>query len=378
MIARLKLLSGLLLLCLIPAGCGTVSSSSSLPDLYITAKFVNNSGLNSGQIHVTLNGYDRSGNWGFFDLSQEPAVFKVTNNIGDVPDVTLDTLVARGGVTVPYVSSGRIYLAVGQRIGAEVNDYNHPTCSTSTLYDKFELTVKETGNVVNLTQVDYFAFPLKLTSSSETRGFCDGVTRKQIFDAYAADTKLAGDWQKLVIKDSGGNNLRILNPAKIADADKPLFGSLPTYWDTIIAQYWAAGNTVKVKSNETPYPQLTGTADGGKIDFGSSGIYGKPTSIQMFGQEVAAGWDPKLVKWVSCAVNRGVIGNSNVNDQGDSGKFYSASGATYNRYAEFFHNAAYTISAEAYALAFDDVFGFDSALGIPNKGEVTIQLQAFQ
>jgi imidazole glycerol phosphate synthase subunit HisF len=98
----------------------------------------------------------------------------------------------------------------------------------------------------------------------------------------------------------------------------------------------------------------------------------------MFGQEVAAGWDAKLVKWVSCAVNRGVIGSSNTADQGDSSKFYAASGATYNRYAEFFHNAAYTINARAYALAFDDVFGLDSALGIPNKGEVTIQLQAFQ
>ncbi len=371
-------LSALLLLCLIPAGCGTVAGNSSpLPNLYITAKFVNNSGLAANRVHVTLNGYDRSSNWGFFDLSQEPAVFKVTNNIGDVPDVTLDTLIARGSVTIPYVSSGRMYLAVDQRIGAEVNDFNHPACSTSTLYDKFELTVKETGNVINLTQVDYFAFPLKLTSASGTRGFCDGVTRKQIFDAYAADPKLTSDWQKLIIKDSGGNNLRILNPAKIAAADVGLFGSLATYWDTIINQYWTSGSSVTVKSNEDSTLK-TGTADGSKIDFGTDGSYGKPTSIQMFGQEVAAGWDAKLVKWVSCAVNRGVIGCSNVADQGDSSKFYAASGATYNRYAEFFHNAAYTIDARAYALAFDDVFGLDSALGIPNKGEVTVQLQAFQ
>jgi hypothetical protein len=191
---------------------------------------------------------------------------------------------------------------------------------------------------------------------------------------------MSNGWEKLVIKDRGGIALRILNPAKIAAADQAKFPELYNYWQTVINEYWGNGKTVSVKSNEDGTTK-TGTANGSLIDFGADGVYLKPNSLQMFGQEVAAGSDAKLVKWLSCAINRGVIKNANINDQGDSTKFYSAStslsGGLYNRYAEFLHNSLYTINGHAYALAFDDVFGMDSALGIPNKGTVTIQLQAF-
>ncbi|HTY13463.1 MAG TPA: beta-1,3-glucanase family protein [Candidatus Omnitrophota bacterium] len=362
-------------------GCAKIADVSTtppgpLPDLYITLNFANNSGYAASRFHVMIKGKDASGVEKYFDLSQEPLQFTDSTP----PDVTLDTLIARGNVTVPYINSGRIYLALDKQVGAEQADFNQQSVSDGKVYDKIELTVMNTGNVVNLTQVDYFAIPIKITCGAEVRGFNDGITRKQIFDEYAA--MMTGDWANLLLHDNTGKRLRILNPEKVIPVDTANFPALLTYWDAIINQYWAAGNSVTILTDETVRRQITGTADGSKIDFGVDGAYVKPTSLQMFGQEVAGGSKAEVVKWVSGAVNRGVIQSAAAADQGDSSKFYSASsadnGGVYNKYAEFFHNSRYSINGRAYALAFDDVFGYESAINIPNKAAVTIQVQGFE
>ncbi|MFA5112832.1 MAG: beta-1,3-glucanase family protein [Candidatus Margulisiibacteriota bacterium] len=381
---RLGFLAGggllFLVLSIVLTGCQTASSAPALPDLYVTVTFVNNSGIAANRIHVALRGQDNAGVERNLDLTQTPAAFLSSTSAAAAPDVTLDTLITAGPVTIPYVVSARLYLGIDRLVADELANFTEPGAADGTIYDKVELTVKSTGNVVNLTQVDYFALPLKLAVGAETRGFNDGITRKQILDAYEA--ALSGGWEKVVLRDAAGNRLRILNPAKIAPGYAASFPELYGYWDSLINEYWAGGKTVTILTDETVRRQISGTADGSKLDFGADGVYLKPTTLQLFGQEVAAGSDAKLVKWVSGALNRGVIKNPTVTDQGDSDKFYTASaahnGGVFNKFAEFFHNGLYTIDGRAYALAFDDVFGRDSSLGVPNKGNVTITLQAFE
>lgn len=371
------------LLAFLCAGCATVSVAPTptptpgpMPSLYITLKFVNNSGYNANRFHVMIKGKNESGVEQYMDLTKEPLEFTASTP----PDVTLDTLIARSQITVPYINSGRIYLALDEQVGSEKADYNQVNVAAGSVYDKIELTVMNTGNVVNLTQVDYFAFPLKLTCGTEIRGFNDGISRKTIFDEYAA--AMTGDWAKLLLTDQTGKRLRILNPEKIIPTDTANFPTLLTYWDAVINEFWASGHAVTILTDETVRRQITGTAGSNKLDFGADGNYHKPTSLQMFGQEVSGGSEAKIVKWVSCAINRGVIKNAAVTDQGDSSKFYSAStaasGGLYNRFAEFFHNTRYSINGRAYALAFDDVFGFESSISVPNSAEVTVQLQPFE
>ena len=380
MIKKICLL-GLLTLPLFLLGCEHESVQPDPPlGLYINVKFTNNSGITADQIHVVISGKNESGQEGFFDLTADPIKYVATTNVAAVPDVTLDHIIARHGLRVPYIQSGRIYLAIDQQVGAERSDYNQHTVAAAdaVIYDKIELSVEDTGNVVNLTQVDYFAMPIKITCGNDIRGFNDGITREEIINEYSMFVN--GDWLDLVLVDINGKRLRILNPAKIIPTDITYFSELLDYYDNIIDAYWANGSTVTVLDNEDSSLK-TGTADGSEIDFGADGAYVKPSSLDMFGQAAKNGSNAKIVKWLSCAINRGVIDNPNVQDQGDSSKFYSASQAynngKYNYYAEFFHNPKYTVGGRAYALAFDDVFGEDSALTVPNKGTVTIQLQPF-
>ncbi len=361
------------------AGCQTSSTSPTpgpLPDLYIIIEFINNSGINANRIHVAVTGQNSAGVQGYFDLTKDPIEYTSSSSI---PDITLDTLLAHGSMTVPYIVSGRIYFAVDRQVSAEVADFNQQNVSDGVIYDKVELTVRDTGNVINLTQVDYFAMPIKISSGGNVRGFNDGITRNQIFSEYAST--VSGDFAKLILKDSSGNNLRILNPAKVIPTDTANFSEIISYFDPIINEYWASGKSVSLLRSDTS-EVITGAADGSKVDFGSNGAYFKPSSIDMFGQAVNSGDNADIVKWLACAINRGVIKNPSVNDQGDSSKFYGASSAynngIYNKYSEFFHNDKYTVNGRAYALAFDDVFGEDSALGVANKGTVSITLQAFE
>jgi hypothetical protein len=131
------------------------------------------------------------------------------------------------------------------------------------------------------------------------------------------------------------------------------------------------------------------TADGKRITAPGFGKYEKVTSVAIFGQEVHEGNDPDFIRWISSAINRGVIyyqdtaANSvtSVKYQGDSSKFYIPSllynKGVYNYYAEFFHREAYVYDNRAYALAFDDVFGRDSKLDIPNGATLSVTLQPF-
>ena len=376
-----KLFILLLFVLLIPIfGCGSTKSNPT-PTLYIKLGFVNASGLVASRIHVVIDGYNSAGQWGYYDLSQDPAVFSVTSDMSSVPDTTLDALIAHGAITIPYIVSGRVYLGLDQRVSAEAADFTTPNSPSGIIYDKFELSVAPTGNVINLTQVDYFNFPLKITCTSEVRGFNDGITRKNVFDEYLA--AMSNGWEKLALTDNLGNRLRILNPAKIAPADAAYFSQLYSYWDALINVYWATGKTLTILTDDLPNRIITGVSNGNTLDFGADGTYGKPSTLQMFGQAVVTSESSaNVVKWVSCAINRGVFKNPNVTDEGNSDKFYEGSVAinlgVYNKYAEFFHRTRYTINGQAYALAFDDEFGYDSALTIPNGGTVTVKLQPFQ
>ena len=370
----------LILLLLVPIfGCSSTNSNPA-PNLYIKLGFENASGLTASRIHVVIDGYNSSSQWGYYDISQDPAVFVVTNNMSDIPDTTLDSLLARGPIKIPFIVSGRVYLGLDQRVNSEAPDFTTPNSPTGITYDKFELSVEETGNVVNLTQVDYFNFPLKITCSDEIRGFNDGISRQTIFNEFLSAE--SNGWEKLVLTDDLGNKLRILNPAKIAPADATYFSELYSYWDALINEYWANGATITILTDDLPNRIITGNANGSTIDFGADGAYLKPTTLQMFGQAVETGSSANIVKWVSCPINRGVIKNTNISDEADSTKFYEGSVAInlglYNKYSEFFHRSRYTINGQAYALAFDDEFGFDSALSIPNGETVTVKLQPFK
>lgn len=373
-----------------------VSSISASSNVNIKIQFVNNSGIAANRIHVVIRGLNKSKNPGYFDLTKDPILWVQTSNYSvmppaaKVPDVTLDQILAKNGgiITVPYSDSGRVYLAIDKRIydESQVPNWMRRNQNNDVSFDKFELAVVDWGEGpnLNLTQVDFFNIPLKIETGGQVRGFKDGITRKQIFDEYLAAVKnltgIDSDWQKLIIQ-SKGKNMRILSPAKIVPDDTD-FPNLRKYFDDLIKEYWKAGKTFNLLLGDGKV--VVCTADGNKITAPKFGKYNKVTSVAMFGQEVHDGNDPDFIRWISSAVNRGVIqyqDNATIKNQGNSNMFYGNSSSVnrnlYNYYSEFFHRDKYVYDNRAYALAFDDVFGRDSKLDIPIGSTITVTIQPF-
>ena len=371
-----------------------VSSISASSNVNIKIQFVNNSGIAANRIHVVIRGLNKSKNPGYFDLTKDPILWVQTGSYdvmpASVPDVTLDKILAKnnGVITVPYNDSGRVYLAIDNRIydESQLPAWVKRNQANDVSFDKFELAVVDWGEGpnLNLTQVDFFNIPLKIETGGQVRGFKDGITRKQIFDEYLAAVKnltgIDSDWQKLIIQ-SGGKNMRILNPGKIVPDDTD-FPNLRKYFDDLIKEYWKAGKTFNLLLGDGKV--VVCTADGNKITAPGFGKYNKVTSVAMFGQEVHEGNDPDFIRWISSAINRGVIqyqDNAAIRNQGNSNMFYGNSSSVnrnlYNYYSEFFHRDKYVYDNRAYALAFDDVFGRDSKLDIPIGSTITVTIQPF-
>jgi hypothetical protein len=87
MIKKLQILL-IFLLSLQLFGCSQNNIVPPAPTLYIKMSFVNASALLANRFHVVIAGLNSSSQSGFYDLSKDPAVFVITNNLSDVPVTT--------------------------------------------------------------------------------------------------------------------------------------------------------------------------------------------------------------------------------------------------------------------------------------------------
>ncbi|MED7819357.1 MULTISPECIES: beta-1,3-glucanase family protein [unclassified Francisella] len=158
-------------------------------------------------------------------------------NIGHSGDFTIK-------LPDPFVS-GRIYVSVGYPLGGVAT--NAPFYSTSSsdsnyymsqvVYDKFELTWKDSTLYIDPTSVDFFSIPLTMQNPSPIKatdlkesGYPLGMSRKEIIKQATTNfttgvsSGSVATWKDLIFNNSG-STIRIISPSGIATstgANNPL------------------------------------------------------------------------------------------------------------------------------------------------------------
>jgi hypothetical protein len=184
-----------------------------------------------------------------------------------------------GGTTLslPQGMSGRIYLAIGEKLKFRCNPGNalaYPAGWVSSdpnypiLHDCAEFTYDGAGMHCNTTMVDMLSVPLAITlngAQQQTAGRLRDGGRAAVFAALSGQAGFAG----LVLED-----LRVIAPGHGIDAGRFAADYLAGYIDEVWSHYTSNTMTVTAGANT-----FTGRVSGGQFAF-SGGVraFGKPST----------------------------------------------------------------------------------------------------
>jgi Beta-1,3-glucanase len=262
-----------------------------------------------------------------------------------------------GGTTLslPQGMSGRIYLAIGEKLKFRVNPGNalaYPAGWVSAdpnypiLHDCAEFTYDAAGMHCNTTMVDMLSVPLAISLSGaqqQTTGRLRDGGREAVFSALAGQAGFGG----LVLED-----LRVIAPGHVLDAGRFAADYFAGYIDQVWSHYQSATMTVTAGANT-----FTGQVTGGQFVF-SGGVrpFGKPSTRDVLFCDGALsapndGVTGPVAAALGAGFNRTVLTDTGAQPLADAGQYYR-DGVT-NHYARVMHEN--TVDGKAYGFAFDDV-----------------------
>ncbi|MFE5540341.1 beta-1,3-glucanase family protein [Streptomyces sp. NPDC056519] len=376
-----------------PIGPGNPSNPPSRPDksggfpLQIVAK---DSDKND---YVTIVGQPTPGRYAYIDADG------TAKPVSDQPkgmSFSLKSL-RDGTVTLPAeFQGGRIFLSkkplqmpaakvdgVASDVGYVQPDLNNPADpNQGNPYDFFEFTFKNGANGAqgiafggNTTQVDGFSLPitaeLKQDSSRvDTKVGLEGKSAAQVIDGYKKF--VAGDKAFTSLVNAAGTHIAAPRSAKTFQ------GPGATYFDVAVTDAWANWNKgFKLTDGANTYQ---GRTVGDKLTFqksvdgkptGETGSVTKPTTAEVAACSGNLATGSNMEKFVEAhlcaAFNRGIAKNDPAT-WGDKNTYYPA-GATYNKYAAYFHKE--NLNGLAYGFAYDDVHDQSSVMILPNSDAPT-------
>lgn len=234
-------------------------------------------------------------------------------------------------VSVPNISSGRMYLSVGSPCyiklydnGFAGPDVNNPTDPNNDVYwDFVEFTINDSGYHGNTTRVDGFGFPIThrlICSDGYDRTVGETETRAALFSAYL--NEVPNEFKTLVQAP-----YRILAPCK---GEFKAGGLYANYFDSYVNQVW--------------HESLP-----------------KPTT-----QDILLGIGSASNPEICAALNRGVY--MDTAHRADSNYFYQITPCNY--YSKFWHD--HSIDGLSYGFCYDDVNGFAAYLEHNNPVKLVI------
>ncbi|WDZ82606.1 beta-1,3-glucanase family protein [Micromonospora cathayae] len=292
------------------------------------------------------------------------------------PDVSIPGP-ANGGTTtlrIPRNLSGRVYLALGQKISFALTPdglvqpapWAAGDPNRDVLFDWSEFTYNDAGLWLNSSQVDMFAVPHAVTVTGG-----DGVTRRTGDlraggrDAVIGAVRAQPGWSGLVHTRADGTVLRVLAPGKAADAG--LFSR--TYLDPYIASAWNAYTTrtlTVVPFTDRPDVRYLGRTSGTVMTFTDTAgrqvaSFNRPSSADVWGCDGAlhAPNDQvvgPIARTLCAALHRSTLGTLDVQPSGGPADFYR--GDITNHYSRIVHQNM--VDGKAYGFAFDDVLAQES------------------
>jgi glycosyl hydrolase family 64 (putative beta-1,3-glucanase) len=282
-----------------------------------------------------------------------------------------------GGTTLslPQGMSGRIYLAIGDKLKFRCNPGNalaYPAGWVGTdpnypiLHDCAEFTYNDSGMHCNTTMVDMLSVPLAITLSGaaqQSTGRLRDGGRAAVFSALAGLPDFAG----LVLE----NDLRVIAPGHGIEAGRFSASYFAGYVDEVWDHYRSA--TMTVTAGATTF---TGQVQGDQFVF-SGGVrpFTKPSTRDVvFCDGALAAPNDGVTGPVAAALgagfNRSVLTDTGAQPVADAGGYYRREPT--NHYARVMHEN--TADGDAYGFPFDDVCEHASYIedGSPTSMTVTI------
>lgn len=319
-------------------------------------------------------------------------------------------------ITIPAITSARIYMSVGKPVlvQAQAKGYAGPSIENSNdpnmgvIFDMGELNINPPGTNqgiwVDTSRVDMFGFPLQLNVTgldgfNSTTGESLLETRAQLFSLYQLGVPAAfqslGQIQaphRIVAPADGTFN----NEINVATGQPT--GSLPgpnaKYLDAYIASVWQQYQTQPLTITLADGTSYTGNVVGNVLTFVDAGgitypINLPPTTDVLLGDGALNnpnGWpvpDPgqtpvpgyahqmQLETQVCAALNRGVA-HLPFSQWYTSAEFYPAAPNVSNSFSQFWHRHA--LNGLTYGFAYDDAGSFSSTIYTPSPVSVTFTI----
>ncbi len=284
-----------------------------------------------------------------------------------------------GGTTLslPQGMSGRIYLAIGDKLKFRCNPGNalaYPAGWVSSdpnypiLHDCAEFTYDGAGMHCNTTMVDMLSVPLAITlsgSGQQTAGRLRDGGRAAAFSALSGQAGFGG----LVLGD-----LRVISPGHGIDAGLFDANYFAGYVDEVWSHYQSATMTVTAGTNT-----FTGQVSGGRFVF-SGGVrpFDRPSTRDVVYCDGALaapndGVTGPVAAALGAGFNRGVLTDTGAQPVADAGTYYRR-GVT-NHYSRVMHEN--TVDGDAYGFAFDDVCEHAPYVEDPSPTSITVTITPF-
>ena len=281
-------------------------------------------------------------------------------------------------ITVPYTAGGRLWFSIGDTLtfllnpsstGAQIvepSSTNTGDPNYNISWDFCEFSFSSAEIYVNISYVDFVCIPigLQLTNTGGTVTHVSGLPAdgletiaSNLVKQNASDN--AG-WDQLIVKNTDGSTLRVLNPTGALDANPSLFQN---YWsdyiDSIWAQYVSSPLTV---DTQYTWGTVTGNTSNDRtaIAFNGVGSFTKPSAADIFGQNTgpfaaqASNTDELLNigARISTAINRSTLLTDANQPDGETVASYYTNSVT-NHYARIVHAA--NLDGKGYCFPYDDV-----------------------
>ena len=284
-----------------------------------------------------------------------------------------------GGTTLslPQGMSGRIYLAIGEKLKFRCNPGNalaYPAGWVSAdpnypiLHDCAEFTYDGAGMHCNTTMVDMLSVPLAIDltgARQQSTGRLRDGGRAAVFSALAGQAGFGG----LVLE-----GLRVIAPGHGLDAGLFSADYLAGHIDEVWSHYESNQMTVTAGANT-----FTGQVSGGQFAF-SGGVraFSKPSTRDvLFCDGALAAPNDGVTGPVAAALgagfNRGVLLDTGAQPVADAGTYYRRD--VTNHYSRVMHEN--TADGDAYGFAFDDVCEHASYIEDPAPTSITVTITPF-
>jgi len=283
-------------------------------------------------------------------------------------------------VTIPQIAGGRIWFSINSPLTFLLNPgpalvepsvTNPSDANINTSWGFCELTFNSAGLYANISYVDFVGLPisLSLTNSSGATQNVAGLPQSglnTICSGLISQTASDGQpWSSLIVRNSGGQNLRVLSPNNGIVINRSRFSG---YFEPYVARTWSkyTGTPLTIDT-QAGFGTVSGQVSNNLLTFGGK-EFTRPTTADIFGCSTgpfATGSDAErnvIIPRLAAAFNRSTLLMTN-KSPAPLEDYYKD--PITNHYSRIVHAA--NLDGRGYAFPYDDV---GPAGGPEQSGEV--------